>query len=65
MAVATLSPAEGCGEASMTLRTEQCTIRLVSDMGRRLVEAADDVALIDFTRKTLACPRLRVCPHGD
>ncbi|CAA7616577.1 hypothetical protein [Magnetospirillum sp. SS-4] len=49
----------------MTLRTEHCNFRLVSDTGRALLEAGDPKALVDFTRKTLACPRMSVCPFGD
>lgn len=49
----------------MTLRTEQCNFRLVSDTGRTLIEADDRGALVDFTRQTLACPRLSLCPYGD
>lgn len=49
----------------MTLGTETCNIRLVSDMGRKIIEADDGDALVGFTRKTLACPRLRECPYGD
>ncbi|RAU21994.1 hypothetical protein CU669_09855 [Paramagnetospirillum kuznetsovii] len=37
----------------------------MSDTGRQLIEADDEQALIAFTRKTLACPRLRECPYGD
>ncbi|OAN54120.1 hypothetical protein A6A04_12835 [Paramagnetospirillum marisnigri] len=49
----------------MTLGSETCTIRLVSEIGRQLVEADDEAALRDFTRKTLSCPRLRQCPNSD
>ncbi|TAN79709.1 MAG: hypothetical protein EPN20_00290 [Magnetospirillum sp.] len=49
----------------MTLRTDQCNIRLVSETGRELIESDDHQALIDFTRKTLSCPRLRSCAYGD
>ena len=49
----------------MTLRTDQCNFRLVSETGRDLIESDDPQALVAFTRKTLSCPRLRVCPYGD
>jgi hypothetical protein len=49
----------------MTLRTDQCNIRLVSETGRDLIEADDHQALLEFTRNTLACPRLRSCLYGD
>ncbi len=53
------------GEASMTLRTEQCDFRLVSEAGRALAQGDDSAVLLRFTRQTLACPRLRLCPYGD
>ena len=49
----------------MTLRTDQCNFRLVSETGRTLIEADDQNALVEFTRQTLSCPRLRACPYGD
>ena len=49
----------------MTLRTDQCNIRLVSETGRNLIEADDHQALLEFTRSTLSCPRMRACPYGD
>ena len=49
----------------MTLRTDQCNIQLVSKTGRDLIKADDHRALVEFTRDTLACPRLRACPYGD
>lgn len=49
----------------MTLGTDKCTLRLVSDIGRQLIEADDLQALTRFVRQTLACPRLRDCPNSD
>jgi hypothetical protein len=49
----------------MTLRTDQCNFRLVSEIGRGLIESDDPHALVAFTRKTLSCPRLRICAYGD
>ena len=49
----------------MTLRTDQCNFRQVSDMGRKLINDVDPQALVEFTRKTLSCPCLRQCPSGD
>ena len=49
----------------MTLRTDQCNFRIVSETGRDLIEADDHQALVEFTRNTLSCPRLRGCPFGD
>lgn len=49
----------------MTLRTEDCNFRLVSETGQRLMEADDAQELLAFTRATLSCPRLRICPYGD
>lgn len=49
----------------MTLQTQDCTFRLVSDMGQRLIDADDAQALILFTRELLSCPRLRECEFGD
>lgn len=49
----------------MTLRSELCDFRLVSDTGHSLVEAGDRQALVLFTRQTLSCPRLAACPFGD
>lgn len=48
----------------MTLRTDQCNFRLVSETGRDLIDADDPCALVDFTRKTLSCPRLRSCCYS-
>lgn len=52
-------------EAFMTLRTEDCNFRLVSNTGQDLIDAKDARALIDFTRNILACPRLKTCEFGD
>ncbi len=49
----------------MTLRTEDCNFRLVSDSGQKLIDAEDTDALIRFTREILACPRLKQCEFGD
>jgi hypothetical protein len=49
----------------MTLRTEDCNFRLVSDTGQMLIDANDSDALIMFTRDVLACPRLKTCEFGD
>jgi hypothetical protein len=49
----------------MTLLAPDCTFRLVSDTGQRLIDADDALALIEFTRKVLGCPRLRECEFGD
>lgn len=49
----------------MTLSTPDCTFRLVSDTGQRLIDADDGQALIKFTRQVLGCPRLRDCEFGD
>jgi hypothetical protein len=52
-------------EAAMTLHSEKCDFRLVSELGRQLIEADDGAALVDFTRRVLDCPRLPTCPSGD
>lgn len=52
-------------EAAMTLLTQDCHFRLVSDTGQKLIDADDSDALIRFTRQVLACPRLRDCEFGD
>ena len=49
----------------MSLGTDQCNFRMVSETGRELMEGDDPRALVDFTRKTLSCPRLRSCPYCD
>jgi hypothetical protein len=49
----------------MTLRTEDCNFRLVSDTGQGLIDADDAQALVRFTRDILACPRLKACEFGD
>lgn len=49
----------------MTLQTTDCTFRLVSDTGQRLIDAEDSQALIKFTRAVLSCPRLKDCEFGD
>ena len=49
----------------MTLRTEHCNFRLVSEAGRALMDADDLAALVTFTRSILACPRLKTCSYGD
>ncbi|CUW38739.1 conserved protein of unknown function [Magnetospirillum sp. XM-1] len=49
----------------MTLRTQDCTFRLVSDTGQRLIDANNPEALIQFTREILSCQRLKECEFGD
>ena len=48
----------------MTLRSEHCNFRLVSVAGRRLIESNSPQELVEFTRATLSCPRLRSCDFG-
>ena len=48
----------------MTLRSQDCNFRLVSETGQRLIEADDAQELVDLTRATLSCPLLRSCDCG-
>ncbi|CAA7620205.1 conserved hypothetical protein [Candidatus Terasakiella magnetica] len=50
---------------AMSIRSETCEFRLVSEAGQRLVSEGDAKSLTDFTRQILACPRLVTCKYGD
>ncbi len=49
----------------MTLYTEDCNFRRISDMGQSLIDAEDSEALLGFTRELLCCSRLKECEFGD
>jgi hypothetical protein len=52
-------------EVAMPLRDKNCNFRLVSDKGQELIDAADEEALICFTRTVLGCSCLKTCEFGD